>query len=308
MITPDLDRLAAADENPLPEEPATPDEPAGLDDPATPDAPAAAGDQEPYAAVPPGRPGPAPDAAGLRFSRPGGPVVVLCGLHGGAGTSTLAYGLAAQAAHESPATVLLCETDAAAGDVAALAGVTSPYSLSELAAEFAIGRTPPGGTLARAGKLRVIAAQPATAPAVEDEAVVALMNAARPRHGLTVIDAGTARAPLTRELRRIATHVIWVAIARPGAAQRARALLAGPLVPMLAARQALVVRGLRRSRGAGARQQAAELRQLADDCCERLVLVTDSPGVSGEHVELGERRMLDALTSLAGFFDDPGQG
>jgi Mrp family chromosome partitioning ATPase len=306
MITPDLDRLGAADENPVRDEPAAPDQPASPDESVAADESAV--DEPDRAAAPPGRPGPAPDATGLRFSRPGGPIVVICGLHGGAGTSTLAYSLAAQAAHESPATVLLCETDAAAGDVAALAGVTSPLSLSELAAEFAVGRAPQGGTLARAGELRVIAALPAGAPVVADEAVIALMNAARPRYGLTVIDAGTARAPLTRELLRLATHVIWVTVARPGAAQRGRVLLSGPLVPALAARQALVVRGLRRGPGAGARQQAAELRQLADDCCERLVLITDSPGVSGAHVELGERRMLSALTSLAGFFNDPGQG
>jgi hypothetical protein len=289
MITPDLGRPSAADGEP---EPA--DEPVGVE--RVPPGP------------PPGRPAPGPDDCGLRFSRPGGPLAVVCGLHGGAGTSTLAYALAAQAAHESSATVLLCETDAAAGDVAALTGVTSPYSLSELAGEFAAGRSPAGGTLARAGKLRVIAAAPAAAPAVADAAVLALMNAARPRHGLTVVDAGTARAPLTRELLRIATHVVWVTVARAGAAQRGRALLSGPLAPAVAARQALVVRGVRRTGGAGARQQAAELRTLADDCCERLVFISDSPGVSPEHVELGERRMLAALTSLAGFFEDPGLG
>jgi hypothetical protein len=290
MITPDLGR------------PSTPDESA----PAAADEPAAV-EREPDG-TPPGRQDPGPSGCGLRFSRPGGPLVVLCGLHGGAGTSTLAYALAAQAAEESPATVLLCETDAAAGDVAALTGVTSPLSLSELAGEFAVGRAPAGGTLARAGKLRVIAAAPAAPAAVGNDAVVALLNAAQPRHGLTVIDAGTARAPLTRELLRIATHVIWMTVARPGAAQRGRALLSGPLAPAVAARQALVVRGVRRAGGAGARQQAAELRALASDCCERLVFVTDSPGVSGAHVELGERRMLTALTSLAGFFDDFGQG
>jgi hypothetical protein len=290
MITPDLGRPSTPDES----APAAADEPVAVEP---------AGD-----GTPPGRQDPAPNGCGLRFSRPGGPLVVICGLHGGAGTSTLAYALAAQAAEESPATVLLCETDAAAGDVAALTGVTSPLSLSELAGEFALGRAPAGGTLARAGKLRVIAAAPTAPLAVGDDAVIALMNAAQPRHGLTVIDAGTARAPLTRELLRIATHVIWMTVARPGAAQRGRALLSGPLAPAVAARQALVVRGVRRAGGTGARQQAAELRALAADCCERLVFVTDSPGVSGAHVELGERRMLAALTSLAGFFDDPGRG
>jgi hypothetical protein len=292
MITPDLGHQAAADASVVRAQTTSPDEPA--DDRSSGD-------------IAPGRLEPATGEAGLRFSRPGGPIVIVCGLHGGAGTSTLAYGLAAQAAHESPASVLLCETDAAAGDVAALTGVAAPFSLSELAAEFAAGRPPSGGTLARAGRLRVIAAAPADAPTVDDGAVTALLSAARLRHGLTVIDAGTARAPLTRELLRMATHVIWVAIARPGAAERARALLSGRLVPPLAARQALVVRGVRRTRGALVGQQAAELRQLAEDCCERLVLMSDSPGVSGAHVELGERRMLTALTALSGFLDDPGQ-
>lgn len=292
MITPDLGHQAAADASVVRAQTTAPGEPA---------------DDQSHRDFAPGRLEPAAGEAGLRFSRPAGPSVVVCGLHGGAGTSTLAYGLAAQAAVESPASVLLCETDAAAGDVAALTGVAAPFSLSELAAEFAAGRAPSGGTLARAGKLRVIAAAPADAPAVDDSAVTALLSAARLRHGLTVIDAGTARAPLTRELLRMATHVIWVTIARPGAAERARALLAGRLVPPLAARQALVVRGVRRTRGALVGQQAAELRQLAEDCCERLVLMSDSPGVSGAHVELGERRMLAALTALSGFLDDPGQ-
>jgi MinD-like ATPase involved in chromosome partitioning or flagellar assembly len=293
MITPDLDRKTAT------EPPAdAPPEPPGERAPA----------QSFGADVVPGRLEPAAGDAGLRFSRPGGPVVVVCGLHGGAGTSTLAYALAAQAAHESPAAVLLCETDAAAGDVAALAGVASPFSLSELAAEFAAGRAPEGGTLARAGSLRVIAAAPADPPQVDDGAVTALLSAARERHGLTVIDAGTVRAPLTRELLQLATHVVWITLARPAAAQRARTLLAGRLVPPLSARRALVVRGVRRTRGVGVRQHAAELHQVAEDFCERLVLVSDSPDVSGAHIELGERRMLGTLTSLSGFLADPGHG
>jgi hypothetical protein len=36
--------------------------------------------------------------------------------------------------------------------------------------------------------------------------------------------------------------------------------------------------------------------------------MVDSPGVSGTHVELAERRMRSALTALAGFLADPGQG
>ena len=48
---------------------------------------------------------------GLAFDRPGGPVLAICGLAGGAGTTTLAWLLARQAARESAAAVLLCEPE-----------------------------------------------------------------------------------------------------------------------------------------------------------------------------------------------------
>src|SRR4051812_36549590 len=44
-------------------------------------------------------------ACGLAFDEPGGPLVAVCGLVGGAGASTLALCLARQAAHESAAPV-----------------------------------------------------------------------------------------------------------------------------------------------------------------------------------------------------------
>src|SRR4051794_41494591 len=72
-------------------------------------------------------------ACGLAFDQPGGPLVAVCGLAGGAGTSTLALALARQAAHESTAPVLLCETDSSAGGLAAVAHASSRLSLGELA-------------------------------------------------------------------------------------------------------------------------------------------------------------------------------
>lgn len=255
--------------------------------------------------APPGRPAPAPDACGLRFERPGGPLVVVCGLHGGAGTSTLAYALGAQAARESPdGLILLCESDAAAGDIALLAGTASPYSLSELAAELQAQRQP-AGFLARAGTLRVIAGAAAPAPSLDDGAIAGVLAAARRRHALTVVDAGTVRAPATRELLLAATHVIWILEQRPGAAARARGLLASPLVPALAARQLLAVRGQRRRHITGV--QRRDLRRVAEDHCDRLVFLTDSPDVDGQRVELTDRRLRGALTALAGFLTRAGE-
>jgi hypothetical protein len=246
--------------------------------------------------APPGRQEPLPAGCGLRFERPDGPLVVVCGLHGGAGTSTLAYALAVQAARESPAgRVLLCESAAAAGDVASLAAATSPYSLSELAAEYQARRRP-SGFLARCGELCVIAGAIAPAPSVDDGAIAGVLGAARRRHALTVVDAGTVRAAGTRELLQAATHVLWVTVERPGGVERAQRLLASSLVPALAARRLLAVRRPRRRRGAG-----GKWCDLAEQHCERLVLVPHSPGVNGEHVELQERGVRGTLTALAGF-------
>lgn len=277
-------RLAVARHEPL-------DEPRG--------APLPSPEEAPREMQPPGRVAPAPANCGLSFERAPGPVVLVCGLHGGAGTSTLAYALAAQAARESPHPVLLCESEAAAGDVATLTAVTSDYSLSELAAERDAGRRPKG-FIARHEQLRVIAGVPGPAPIVADGAITGVVAAARARHALTVIDAGTLRAPGTRELLQLATHVIWVTTAQPGAAQRNRTLLASPLVPALPARQLLAVRAGRRGRGPLG-SHGRELRRLADDHCDRLVFIADSPGVTATSVDLSERRVRDVLTALAGF-------
>jgi len=267
------------------------DEPA----PAAPEDPRRPADKLEQAA-PPGRQEPGPDGCGLRFERPGGPLVVVCGLHGGAGTSTLAYALAAQAARESPGGgVLLCESAAAAGDVASLAAATSPYSLSELAAEYQARRRP-SDFLARGGELSVIAGGMAPPPSVDDGAIAGVLDAARRRHALTVVDAGTVRAAGTRELLQVATHVLWTAVERPGGVERAQRLLASSLVPALAARRLLAVRGPRRRQGAG-----GKWRDLAEQHCERLVLAPHSPGVNGHDVQLQERRVRGTLTALAGF-------
>ena len=73
---------------------------------------------------------------GLAFNELGGPLVALCGLTGGAGTSTLALLLARQAAAESSAPVLLTEADPLRPGLAALAGCATPRPLIALAHEL----------------------------------------------------------------------------------------------------------------------------------------------------------------------------
>lgn len=245
---------------------------------------------------PPGRPAPAAGGCGLAFTEPGGPLVAVCGLHGGAGTSTLAYALAATAARESSAPVLLCESDSATGDIAGLTGIRSPRTLTELASDYATGVIPVGGTLARAGDLRVIAGAPTVTPSAPDGALSSFLTAAQARHGLTVVDAATIRSHGTREILATATHIIWVTIARAGSPEAARQLLASDLVPTITGTQLLAVRGAQRGRLPAARRAARELRQLAEHQCDRLVYIADQPG---DPSDLTGRRIRGALTALA---------
>lgn len=232
------------------------------------------------------------NAMDLRPPSTGGPLVVVCGLHGGAGTSTLAYALAATVSESSSSDVLLAETDGSCGDVARLTGVVSPLGLSGLAVEFAAGRPPRDGAFVRAGRLRVVASDDALPVHSGEGAVTALLEAARPLHGLLVVDAGTWRSSGARELLSVASHVVWVMAARPDTADTARRVLARwSSVP---ARQALVARG-----SPGCRRATKALTELADGTCDRLVLWEDSP----TPVDLGDRRLLGSLSGLRGWLD-----
>ena len=94
---------------------------------------------------------PAARRAALAFTEPDGPVVVVCGLHGGAGTSTLALLLAHYAAVAGSVPVLLCEAPGASGDQLALGAPESAASLDSLAVTLAIGARPPDGWWAERG-------------------------------------------------------------------------------------------------------------------------------------------------------------
>jgi hypothetical protein len=206
---------------------------------------------------------------GLAFNQLGGPLVALCGLTGGAGTSTLALLLACQAAAESSAPVLLTEADPLRPGLAALAGCATPRPLIALAHELDNGRVPSETFLELAPRLRLIAATPQPCAAPSPDALRALLGQARDAHGLTLVDCGThwtAGDPVLAE----ATHIIWTVAATPTGLARARAHLTASVPPaegrrreMLAA-AAIVPRPLVPVRA---------LRQLARRRCERLVLI-----------------------------------
>ena len=217
------------------------------------------------------------DACGLVFDRRGGPLVAVCGLTGGAGTTTLAWRLARQAARESRSPVLACEAEALAGGLAAAsgAGAGSPIALGDLAAAVALGERPPNGAfVALEHGLRLLATAPRPSSAVPAGALARVLSDARAAHGLVVCDCRTLDHPATAPLLAAASHVLWALPATPSALAQAAALIAAEALPRPGrAREALVAIATR----PGPRPSVRALRTLAGERHERLILVPHNP-------------------------------
>ena len=241
----------------------------------------------------------------LAFTEPDGPVVVVCGLHGGAGTSTLALLLAHYAAAVSSVPVLICEAPAASGDQLALGAPESAVSLDALAVTLAAGARPNDGWWAERENLRVLATPP-TIPlnSTLGGDLSGTLRAAAREHGLTVLDGGTVRDRSTRELLGCATHVIWTLSIQPGAVEQARAVLASGLVPALAAAQAFALRTDRRS--TALTRAVRDLRRVAESHSARqLLLLPDAPALATRPLELATGPLHRPLSSLTRFLQSP---
>ena len=137
--------------------------------------------------------------------------------------------------------MLVADTGGPTAGISHYAGVRAPRSLTE-AAEHVHAGLPTGQLIARTGDgLRVLATSPALTPTCSREGVELLLEHARERYTLTVIDCGT----LAREADQIAlasaTHVAWVLPATAGAAIRGRQLL-DAIAPHPSGREILVAR------------------------------------------------------------------
>lgn len=241
----------------------------------------------------------------LVFNEPGGPLVVVCGLHGGAGTSTLAYLLAHYSAQHSTAPVLVCEAPAASGNQAALSALHSDVSLVDLAASRVAGHQPPGVWWAQRENLRILATAPQRPP---DPALAGdapgVLGAARAEHGLTIVDAGTLLDDTARRLLPAASHVIWTLAALPGAGDRMRGLLGSDLVPPMAGAQAVAVRASRRRDVLSS--VVRDVRRVAESYqARRLLLLPEDPAVSEIPMRLDREPLHRQLASLARFLLEP---
>ncbi len=148
----------------------------------------------------------------LTFAEPGAPLVAVCGLHGGAGTTTLACLLAEHAAAASPTgRVLAVEADARAAELAGRLGAPSESSLAHLAGQRLTARRAEHPLTQRKDGLRVLAAPAPDLVEPPPSAVAAVLAEARAAHALCVVDAGSVRQPFADSALAGADVVVWAA-------------------------------------------------------------------------------------------------
>ena len=205
-----------------------------------------------------------------------GPLLAVCGLCGGAGASTLAYLIAAAVARSSARPVLVADTGGPDGGIAAYAGVESPRSLTELAEHVA------GGPARRAAASPPPATgcgcsppDPGSRPTCDSEALGLLLDQARERYALTVIDCGTLAHEASQIALTRASHVAWVLPATAGAISRAQSVLAAIDSYRLGGELVLA-----RPNAHQRKAPMTELKRVAQERRATLILVPDLPDLA----------------------------
>ena len=170
--------------------------------------------------------------------------------------------------------MLVADTGGPSGGLAALAGVATPHSLVELAAQIAADRPLEGGVYATGPSgVRVLATAPEFRTIGTHEQLVRLLIDAREAHRLTVIDCGTLARDADRIALAAATHIAWVLPATADGVNRGRRVL--DAAPAVATKQLIVGRRDERRPKAPLR----ELRRLASERHAPLVLVPRLAGL-----------------------------
>jgi Flp pilus assembly CpaE family ATPase len=163
---------------------------------------------------------------GLSFRAAPGPMLAVVGLSGGAGASVLAYLIAATAAAQSRAPVLLADTGGPTAGVATYTATTAPLTLTDISARVAAAeRVPPRFWADGTDGLRVLAGDPQFTVQGDDDAVRRVLDDAHEAHGLTVVDCGTLGRPAEQAALSIATHIAWILPASTGGLERGRRVL-----------------------------------------------------------------------------------
>lgn len=233
-------------------------------------------------------------ARGLAFDELGGPLVAICGLVGGAGTSTLALLLARQAATESSAPILLTESDTQRAGLAGLTGHATPHSLDALASQRSEDHVPAETFAEIEPGLRLVAGTPHQQTPAPPDALDALLAEARDAHGLVIVDRGTSWTA-TFPFHGRATHLIWTLPATSAGLVSALLLFDSDVLPPPGRVPEIVVATAREPRASAS---VRALRRLAARRAERLVLIPHSAALARGESVLDEP-IKRALTGLA---------
>jgi Flp pilus assembly CpaE family ATPase len=215
-----------------------------------------------------------------------GPLLAVCGLCGGAGASTLAYLVALAEARRRSDAVLVADTGGPGGGISCYAGVEAPRSLVEAAAHVVAG-LPAGQLVTTTAGLRVLATGPRFTVDCAREGIALLLDHARERYALTVIDCGTLAREADQVALAKASHVAWVLPASSSGVRRTRPVL-GAINPYLLGRELIVARHDPPEPKAPLR----ELKRLAEHRHAALVLMPSVPdlatGNSTEALEIAQ--------------------
>lgn len=162
----------------------------------------------------------------------GSPVVAVCGLNGGAGTSTFTMLLAYAAAQQNRGPVLLTDLGGPSASIAAYLSKRGAHSLASAANAHRAGLLGADGRMPFAqlpNGLRLMAREPGLADDVigdpDDPFVYDLLIDAQEDHFATFVDCGRLEQPGEMSVAEHATHIIWVVDGNPAAIRRARAAL-----------------------------------------------------------------------------------
>ena len=221
-------------------------------------------------------------------------LVAVCGIGGGAGTSTLAFLSAMYAQRFLSAPLLLCDTGGPSASMAVLAEKESQLSLPQAAAAIGADSLAVPLFVPLTAKVRLIAREPDLDDALDFDGLRRLLGDACAAHPLTIVDCGTLQRPVERAVAEQASSILWTAQGSSLGAARARATLRS--LPLAADREILAV-------GAGTKRSSAverEMMNAADLRGAAVAFVPDMPQVS----EVGMNTALEvcqvALEAIRG--------
>jgi hypothetical protein len=225
------------------------------------------------------------------------PLVAVCGLVGGAGTSTLAYLLARYATSHDEQPVLLAELGDHGG-LAALVGSGSQCGLAGLARAVDLEVAIRAPYVVAAGGLRVVANERPNvdgALPLAEEALSRVLLDARAAHCLVVVDAGSTPSCDVGALLCRASHVVFVVSTAPAALARLERLAAAGGLPTRDKSSTLGVVATR----PGRRAALKAVRALAEQHFERLLLLPHIAAIADGRLDPSGRE----LESVHSFFE-----